>query len=323
MSVAAEKTVPSQADLTLVVSESSPLTTTSTVEDSAVSQRDVVVSTKTPGKTWRDLDALNGDYDKLGPTTTVCPPVNGESPYYERALLVPHEALRFNLLLLERAVQPQYLQVSRQWKVKRVSRWYRERFLPFLHDHHDIEENIIFPRYRQTKGVVVPATINTDHAALLKQLNDISALLQKMETTMDEKPLQEMAEDLRKQVTVMADETREHFAFEEENICPLIKQNMSEEDEKGNVAIVIKQMSFEHLMKELPAVVAGQRRCGGVKMEQAFLAQLPPPPRILYQKFWKSQYEVENVQYISEVCIDSATEPPTKRASCCGCVRYY
>ena len=293
------------------------------VENEATSHVDAHVSTGIRAKTWRDLDALNGEYEKLGSTTTVCPPINGESPYYERAFLIPHEALRFNLLLLERSVQPQYFQVSRQWKIKRVSHWYHQHFVHFLHDHHDVEEQIVFPHYKKAKGVSVPSSIEHDHEVLLKQIEGISAILKKMETTMDEKPLQEMADELLKQVTVFAEETRQHFAFEELHVAKIIKDNMTEEEEKATVQVVVSKLSMSQLMAELAPVVAGQRRMGGVKMEESLLAEMPLPARLLYRNFWKSQYEVENVQYICETCIDSANEPSIKRPSGWGCLRYY
>jgi len=320
--MSAAETALSQPEVAPVTTESTPLKDV-TVDNGAVTQRDVVISTSIPAKTWRDLDALNGDYDNLGPTTTVCPPINGESPFYERSFLIPHEALRFDLLLLERAVQPQYFQATRQWKVKRISHWYHTFFLPLLHHHHDIEEKIIFPRYKQKPGAVVPESLETDHASMLKKLNDISALLKKMESTMDEKPLESMAEELRTRISEIAEETRTHFAFEEEHLSQVIKEHITQDEEKAIVNAVVASFSFAQLSTHLPSVVAGQRRCGGVKMQQSFLAELPPPPRILYAKFWKSQFDVECVQYISDVCIDSASEPPIKRPSCCGCIRYY
>jgi len=288
-----------------------------------IAHNDVVVSTGIPNKTWRDLDACNGDYDKLGATTTVIPPVNGESPYYERAYLIPHEALRFDMLLLERAIQPQYFQTDRHWKIKRVCNWYHKFFLPFLHHHHEIEETIIFPRYRAKPGVIVPAELMSEHEDVLKQLESIGVLLNRMVATMDEKPLAAMADQLRTEVTAMADSTRAHFATEEVDLVKIVRDHVTPDEEAEVVKIIVGTMTFTQLSMNLPHVAAGQRRAGGTKLEQRFLSELPPPPLILYRNFWKSQYDVEHVQYISEVCLDSVNEPSIKRSHCFGCLRYY
>ena len=72
-----------------------------------------------PPVTWQQLDTAK-DIDQLGCLSTVLAP-NG--PWYNRHLLIPHEAIRFDMLLMERILQPQYFQPRRTWKVKRFYKW--------------------------------------------------------------------------------------------------------------------------------------------------------------------------------------------------------
>ena len=82
-------------------------------------------------------------------------------------------------------------------------------------------------------------------------------------------------------------------------------------------------MNLDEASKNLGADAASQLRIGGPDLEARLLSEVPMPPRMFYYRFWRSQFDVERVQYIEEVCLDQRKEPPIKQPSCCGCCRYY
>ena len=109
---------------------SDPAPSTSTPTPSTPSPRSAEV-------TWEALDRC-ADLDHFGPTSPVLRP---NTEWYNRGLLIPHSVIRFDLLLLERAVQAQHFQPQRKWKVKRLFHWYNRYFLNPTHHHHDTEES--------------------------------------------------------------------------------------------------------------------------------------------------------------------------------------
>ena len=122
---------PAQITLTATTSgttDSSPTTTSLTSATPNLRPAEV---------TWDALDRC-ADLDHFGPTSPVLRP---NSAWYDRGLLIPHSAIRFDMLLMERAVQPQHFQPQRAWKVRRFFTWYNQFFLRPTHHHHDTEES--------------------------------------------------------------------------------------------------------------------------------------------------------------------------------------
>ena len=91
-------------------------------------------------------------------------PVNGISStvilpgttidYAEEAFLIPHEAIRCEMLTFTRLLP--YLNFDvHPWKAHYVREWLVKFFIPAVHEHHDLEEHLVFPYYAKL-GVVIP-----------------------------------------------------------------------------------------------------------------------------------------------------------------------
>ena len=84
--------------------------------------------------------------DKLLPGRTL--------DFAEQAFLIPHEAIRCEMLTFSRLLP--YLNFEVQpWKAHFVNEWLTKFFIPAVHEHHDLEEHLFFPEYTKL-GVIVP-----------------------------------------------------------------------------------------------------------------------------------------------------------------------
>ena len=87
------------------------------------------------------------------PTTTTVKvdPITGQYSWQDAAILVPHEALRVELLRVARVLPHVEKDVekdaAKRWRVQRLFSYYSDVLMPFLEDHHDTEEKIVGPHY--------------------------------------------------------------------------------------------------------------------------------------------------------------------------------
>jgi hypothetical protein len=75
-------------------------------------------------------------------SVAVAPSADGSYPYHSRALLIPHEGLRIELLRFQRivdVVDP----VAHPWKIRLLKEWFEGFLLPVVHDHHDNEGTLV------------------------------------------------------------------------------------------------------------------------------------------------------------------------------------
>ena len=74
--------------------------------------------------------------------------------YADEAFLIPHEAIRCEMLTFTRLLP--YLNFDvHPWKAHYVKEWLVKFFIPAVHEHHDLEEHLVFPEYTKL-GVIVP-----------------------------------------------------------------------------------------------------------------------------------------------------------------------
>ena len=128
--------------------------------------------------TWADVDAVirsSGDPSaySLGSTSIIASPSLLEDEWYVNALLVPHEGLRYILLMLERSVQPQHLQPARAWKVQRLFHFYHH-LRGYVSDHHRTEDVHYFP-WISTRAPL-PSRLHAEHEGLQARLEAITAM---------------------------------------------------------------------------------------------------------------------------------------------------
>jgi hypothetical protein len=97
----------------------------------------------------------------------------------DMGLLIPHECIRqemhhmlasvdsLNRGVAQKTIQP--------WQALYFCEWIVDTFEPFIHEHHDIEEEIYFA-WIQTKGNIPEKRFSKCHEDLIKQLDEIAAI---------------------------------------------------------------------------------------------------------------------------------------------------
>ena len=262
--------------------------------------------------TWDELDSLitvAGEphlYSSLGCTSTVV----SCGQWYDNAMLVPHEPMRYLLLLLERAVQPSFLQPHRAWKVRRIAHYYRAVLFPFIHHHHEAEETVFFPWVISKPNVTLPVQLYDEHVTLLAYLDRIDHMLVKGYAAVElstKEVLLAWAVQLREEVQGMTALVMHHLEEEETAVCPALREHFTAEEEteiKHKLAI---QTPRDAAPLMVAACCTGQLRAGGEAAHEQLIADMGPAGA-LYKREWKGQLEAE-VESLDECTKDQDDEP--------------
>lgn len=164
-------------------------------------------------------------------STAIATSRDGEYEFQDKALLVPHEALRREMFRLVTAAS-RFDPWIHPWKAHCMHQWVTEFFVPIVHEHHDIEEQIMFPCYRD-QGAAFPDKQAADHVTLMAMLAELEGLAQQtlnlvespeQSGVVDVRKLRETAELLTKSVEVLNKAFLDHLIEEETYWPPIIKQ---------------------------------------------------------------------------------------------------
>eukprot|EP01040_Poterioochromonas_malhamensis_P009718 gene9718-10558_t len=107
-------------------------------------------------------------------STAVTPTENGYYTFDQMCFLFPHEPIRRELNRGKLAFDKIDF-AANPWKTKYIRKWLSDFLIPMIHDHHDAEENYLFPSYVKL-GVKIPDTMETGHEGLVKHLNQLEKL---------------------------------------------------------------------------------------------------------------------------------------------------
>jgi hypothetical protein len=94
-------------------------------------------------------------------------------------LLVPHECIRLEMQHMLTSVDSLNRSVEQKtilpWQALYFCEWFVDIFEPFIHQHHDAEEEIYFA-WIQTKANIPGKRFSKCHEQLIKQLDEIGAI---------------------------------------------------------------------------------------------------------------------------------------------------
>ncbi|CEM06729.1 unnamed protein product [Vitrella brassicaformis CCMP3155] len=180
--------------------------------------------------------------------------------YADMSMLIPHEALRRELLEMSSCVPYLKAEASHLWKMKLFFRWYRTYFYPIIHGHHANEEKIFFPQLAKKVGASeLPATLSSDHETMMGILDQILTAekdFHKASNDHDKIKVRHIVINLIQQLVPLMEE---HFAEEEEKLIPLVREHMTEEEVDAVVGSILHHMGLKGLRFELPPVLAAAR----------------------------------------------------------------
>lgn len=123
------------------------------------------------------MEPTNYKFLKLT-SNVLSPSVDGNYSFEHAAFLLPHEAIRRELIIAEKAVNNLDCS-SFPWMISILKEWVVDFFVPIVFSHHYIEDHIIFPFYFQL-GIILPERIAEDHISLINRMNHLKVLLNEL-----------------------------------------------------------------------------------------------------------------------------------------------
>ncbi len=173
-------------------------------------------------------------------STAIKPRECGNYEDYENHLLIPHEAIRRENAKLVSAVK--HLEVSTfRFQVKALNKWWIDFYVPIIHEHHHIEENISFP-YWAKLGNAVPNDQIEDHKILLSLISDTSKCIGEA-NTMEEGSL-DIIKLLQSKISHFSEVLLKHLADEESHWSELWKKHTAKELARDEQNIVNHGLSL-------------------------------------------------------------------------------
>jgi hypothetical protein len=216
--------------------------------------------------------------------------------------MVPHSAVRLGLFRFEQGIagvqeDPSVL------KLQALEQWYSVFFYPFVHHHHDIEEQDFFPFLdaQMPAGVTLRPDHKHEHVDLMKAMDDFKKELAnlvrlcKKDPTSDD--LSSELRNLASRVRSFNDNMRGHLDGEERHICPLMTQYMTEKQISDKEQEIVQGVGLGAAKLMLPWILESMYafdESADKKNYQMFLNNIPPPLRLFLWASWQGFYDKNN-----------------------------
>lgn len=256
-------------------------------------------------------------------TSTVFGEDNPPQDWADLSLLIPHEALRHELLVLQKNVEAltmtslsnkNYLCDSKDssWRFTFFAEYVCDYFYEFVHEHHDNEEKIYFP-WISTKAKI-PEKYSKSH-------EDLVSLLDKMKETC-EVILTKKGISCDNEVKILQETTPkfcsdmlEHMKEEEEIIPKILRDKFTKEEESKIVNKIVKSGGLGMARKFLPLILEAMEVWATPEFYDDFMKSLPPPIRMLVINYYIPDYETAICPLRDAPTLP--TKPKLSRVGCC------
>eukprot|EP00048_Salpingoeca_helianthica_P023507 m.24816 g.24816 ORF g.24816 m.24816 type:complete len:251 (+) comp8776_c0_seq1:421-1173(+) len=171
-----------------------------------------------------------------------------------------HNALRLDAKDLSEGIEVMRSEVERTKEidgaktVALVKYW--DHFAEVLHDHHDSEEKIFFPR--MAARVQLPPSMSADHAVLSKDLEAATALaksLLKLEKEHNVSEYQTTLTNLGTALQALQTKLEQHYHEEESVGIPLLRAHFTRGEVMDWVQAMVRKMpwhSMPHMLRPFP-----------------------------------------------------------------------
>jgi hemerythrin-like domain-containing protein len=231
-------------------------------------------------------------------------------------MLIPHEPLRQLLLDMEHATA--VCDASSEWQATNIFKFYADVYVPYLHHHHDLEEQLFFPSL-VARGAVVPPKTTADHQQLLLRMNDALAVAQAGRSTGDQSSRVEALRSFGTKLAALRTDMFPHLAEEEELVPRLLRElKMTEQEFDAIIERIMKTFSLKNVSIALPMIVRYIRAWGGEEKTAKFIRGLPGPLRGQLGS-WTAEYNRSHYGLLTDVMEGKYEATPPARCFCCLC----
>lgn len=220
--------------------------------------------------------------------------VSKTTEWYELTLLVPHEAIRRDLIEVDYLLK-EHVKPTEPWKLTNFFEWFSSRFFKMIHSHHDNEEKIFFPDIKK-RFPNFPDKTSADHKTLLKMLDDICNLgktfkelsgkdIHNMEASAKVLP------ELQKLWSHMVADMLPHLAEEEEQMVTFIKNVYTKKEMDALVQKIIQSEGLGASRLFLPSILESAAMWMTPANRNELKGELPPPIQFILRVFWTKPYQ--------------------------------
>lgn len=264
-------------------------------------------------KNNHQVDAVLPVLPDRGPSSSVITAAD-LNDWRKCSLLIPHEALRADMVALQHAIQPQYFDGTVSWKVRNLFLWF-SRFASVVHEHHENEELIYMPWL--AKRARVPEKVSVDHKQLIAMLQYLEHDMKiKFERAASDEERRQIANEFRDKANQFVEEMRQHLTEEEIQVPKLLQESgYTQEQEKEIVQKIIQKGGLDGNRVILPNILVEMKRWGGDEHVNRLRAEIPTPILWLCDGRWMSDYEENNVKMIRSLMSDQEHTPAPR--GCC------
>lgn len=209
---------------------------------------------------------IDGEYrlkDIVLTSTAVTKPANGHYQDHDSHLLIPHEAIRRDILRAEHSLKHMDV-VKYPWHIVNFYRWISEYFFLAVHFHHDMEEKVLGPYYQKLGETHTDFGTTADHKGVLEHMDAIQATAKSLldlvtAGNMNAGKAQEQQEVLRKQWLKFKDYFFLHLHEEEVFWPPVYNKHGTNHADKVVKLILASEMKLKGADQ-----IAGQAMSGAV-----------------------------------------------------------
>jgi len=230
---------------------------------------------------------------------------DGNYQFDEAFFLIPHELIRREMIRFESTLE-HFNPHTNPWKIACLHKYYVEFFYPFIHEHHDVEEKMLFPYYKKL-GADFPSKMAEDHVGLMAKLDHIKELITDLNTLNDLNNSELLTEKKNKFVDKVHElvSTMNDHLEEEEIVWPPIVKNYGEKAMNEIEEVIVKhalsqsgklmQLGLAGVFQSMGRFIHGKgsqdyKGWAGEEFITAFEKKIPYPVRLLLLPGWDRAY---------------------------------
>ena len=237
-----------------------------------------------------------------GPTSRV---IHNPVDWCDESFLIPHEAIRSDLITLKQHVDSFHLHSEETLKFKLVNFaiWYREYHYVNVHHHHDAEENLYFPW--MSRRCKLPPRLAGDHKTLMGLMDEIDAFFDGDIESLSSKSVKL----LQGKVNAYANAMEEHLMEEEKLLPPLLRSHFTVFEESIVIFLIFFGLRWDGTKKILPLILAAMRDWGGEEKVAEFRAQFPFFINWFIDWTWEPDYRNRQKALLDSLGVDVLDDP--------------